>query len=145
MSRFTDIIFTPPRTGPPCLVPDPVSTFERHDCWCPNRTDPFRFVILMRNGLYWGSTKFLDGEDAHNRHAMVLRDGTIRGGSPFFYTVGLTIIVFVITGAIAVGGFGTFERWRKLSLSPSIRKARRCPRVGLRRWLSGRRIFVLEF
>ena len=47
-SRFTDIIFTPPRTGPPCLVPDPVSTFERHN-FCPKR-EPFRFVILIRNG-----------------------------------------------------------------------------------------------
>src|SRR5258708_33062612 len=28
---------------------DPVSTFERHDL-CPTRTDPFRFVILIRNG-----------------------------------------------------------------------------------------------
>ena len=40
------------------------------------------------NGLYLASTKFLDGVDAHNRHVMVLRDGTIRGGGPFFYTVG---------------------------------------------------------
>jgi hypothetical protein len=30
----------------------------------------------------------LDGVDAYNRHVMVLRDGTIRGGGPFFYTVG---------------------------------------------------------
>ena len=30
----------------------------------------------------------LDGVDAYNRHIMVLRDGTVRGGGPFFYTVG---------------------------------------------------------
>ena len=43
---------------------------------------------MIRNGLYLASTKFLDGVDAHNRHVMVLRDGTIRGGGPFFFTVG---------------------------------------------------------
>src|SRR4029450_7342902 len=44
--------------------------------------------IMIRNGLYLATTRFLDGVDAHNRHIMVLRDGTIRGGGPFFYTVG---------------------------------------------------------
>lgn len=43
---------------------------------------------MIRNGLYLAATRFLDGVDAHNRHIMVLRDGTIRGGGPFFYTVG---------------------------------------------------------
>jgi hypothetical protein len=45
-------------------------------------------TIMIRNGLYLASTKFLDGVEAHNRHVMVLRDGKIRGGGPFFYTVG---------------------------------------------------------
>ena len=43
---------------------------------------------MIRNGLYLATTRFLDGVDAHNRHMMVLRDGTMRGGGPFFYTVG---------------------------------------------------------
>jgi hypothetical protein len=34
----------------------------------------------------------------------------------FGWTQVLTIVGFVITGAIAVGGFGTFERWRKQKL-----------------------------
>jgi hypothetical protein len=34
----------------------------------------------------------------------------------FGWTQLLTIVGFVITGAIAVGGFGTFERWRKQKL-----------------------------
>jgi hypothetical protein len=34
----------------------------------------------------------------------------------FGWTQVLTIIGFVITGAIAIGGFGTFERWRKQKL-----------------------------
>jgi hypothetical protein len=44
--------------------------------------------IMIRNGLYLATTSMLDGVDAYNRHVMVLRDGTIRGGGPFFYTVG---------------------------------------------------------
>jgi hypothetical protein len=43
---------------------------------------------MIRNGLYLATTRMLDGVDAYNRHVMVLRDGTIRGGGPFFYTVG---------------------------------------------------------
>jgi hypothetical protein len=34
----------------------------------------------------------------------------------FGWTQLLTIVGFLITGAIAVGGFGTFERWRKQKL-----------------------------
>jgi hypothetical protein len=34
----------------------------------------------------------------------------------FGWTQLLTIIGFIITGAIAIGGFGTFERWRKQKL-----------------------------
>ena len=47
-----------------------------------------RQQIMIRNGLYLAETKFLDGVDAYNRHIMVLRDGTMRGGGGFYYTVG---------------------------------------------------------
>src|SRR3954454_15394233 len=45
-------------------------------------------VQMIRNGLYLASTRFLDGVEAYNRHVMVLRDGTMRGGGGFYYTVG---------------------------------------------------------
>ena len=35
---------------------------------------------MIPNGLYLAETTFLDGVDAYNRHVMVLRDGTMRGG-----------------------------------------------------------------
>src|SRR5258705_2385487 len=44
--------------------------------------------IMIRNGLYLAETRFLDGVEAYNRHIMVLRDGTMRGGGGFDYTVG---------------------------------------------------------
>src|SRR6266404_3524037 len=44
--------------------------------------------IMIRNGLYLAETRFLDGVEAYNRHVMVLRDGTMRGGGGFYYTVG---------------------------------------------------------
>jgi hypothetical protein len=44
--------------------------------------------IMIRNGIYLATTKFLDGVEAYNRHVMVLRDGTMRGGGGFYYTVG---------------------------------------------------------
>jgi hypothetical protein len=47
-----------------------------------------RHHIMVRNGLYLAETTFLDGVDAYNRHVMVLRDGTMRGGGGFYYTVG---------------------------------------------------------
>jgi hypothetical protein len=47
-----------------------------------------RHQIMIRNGLYLAETRFLDGVDAYNRHVMVLRDGTMRGGGGFYYTVG---------------------------------------------------------
>jgi hypothetical protein len=43
---------------------------------------------MIRNGLYLAETTFLDGVDAYNRHVMILRDGTMRGGGGFYYTVG---------------------------------------------------------
>ena|ERR1700756_4923515 len=42
-----------------------------------------RHQIMIRNGLYPAETRFLDGVDAYNRHVMVLRDGTMRGGGGF--------------------------------------------------------------
>jgi hypothetical protein len=44
--------------------------------------------IMIKNGLYLAETRFLDGVEAYNRHVMVLRDGTMRGGGGFYYTVG---------------------------------------------------------
>src|ERR1700709_2476265 len=44
--------------------------------------------IMIRNGLYLATTRFLDGVEAYNRHVMVLRDGTMRGGGGFYFTVG---------------------------------------------------------
>jgi hypothetical protein len=41
--------------------------------------------IMIRNGLYLA---FLDGVDAYNRHVMVLRDGTMRGGVDFIKPAG---------------------------------------------------------
>ena len=43
---------------------------------------------MIRNGLYLASTRFLDGVEAYNRHVMVLRDGTMRGGDSFFFAHG---------------------------------------------------------
>ena len=43
---------------------------------------------MIRNGLYLAETRFLDGVDAYNRHVMVLRDGTMRGGGGYYYTIG---------------------------------------------------------
>ena len=43
---------------------------------------------MIRNGIYLATTRFLDGVEAYNRHVMVLRDGTMRGGGGFYYTVG---------------------------------------------------------
>src|SRR4051794_682319 len=47
-----------------------------------------RASTMIRNGLYLATTRFLDGVEAYNRHVMVLRDGTMRGGGGFYYTVG---------------------------------------------------------
>ena len=43
---------------------------------------------MIRNGIYLATTRFLDGVEAYNRHVMVLREGTMRGGGGFYYTVG---------------------------------------------------------
>ena len=50
------------------------------------RTNAATFMI--RNGLYKISTEFLDGVDISNVHVMILHDGKLHGGGPYFYTVG---------------------------------------------------------
>ena len=44
--------------------------------------------FMIRNGIWLATTRFLDGVEAYNRHVMVLRDGTMRGGGGYYYTVG---------------------------------------------------------
>jgi len=43
---------------------------------------------MIRNGLYKISTEFLDGAGISNVHVMILHDGNLHGGGPFFYSVG---------------------------------------------------------
>ena len=43
---------------------------------------------MIRNGLYKISTEFLDGVGINNVHVMILHDGKLHGGGPYFYTVG---------------------------------------------------------
>ena len=43
---------------------------------------------MIKNGLYKISTEFLDGADISNVHVLILRDGKLHGGGPYFYTVG---------------------------------------------------------
>jgi len=43
---------------------------------------------MIRNGLYSIEAKALDGVEGGDTGVMVLRDGTIRGGTSFFYFVG---------------------------------------------------------
>ena len=57
-------------------------------CAAPDDALDCAASIMIRNGLYLAETTFLDGVDAYNRHVMVLRDGTMRGGGGFYYTVG---------------------------------------------------------
>jgi hypothetical protein len=51
-----------------------------------------RGSIMVRNGIYLATTRFLDGVEAYNRHVMVLRDGTMRGGGGFYYTSEATLV-----------------------------------------------------
>jgi hypothetical protein len=48
---------------------------------------------MIRNGLYLAETRFLDGVEAYNRHVMVLRDGTMRGGGGFYYPSEATLVL----------------------------------------------------
>ena len=43
---------------------------------------------MIRNGLYSFETKALDGVVGGDSGVMILRDGTIRGGTSFFYVIG---------------------------------------------------------
>jgi hypothetical protein len=45
-------------------------------------------IAMIRNGLYLYSSKALDGVDGGADGVMILRDGTILGGTEFFYFVG---------------------------------------------------------
>jgi hypothetical protein len=45
-------------------------------------------TFMIKNGLYKISTKFLDGADISNVHVVILHDGKLHGGGPYFYTVG---------------------------------------------------------
>jgi hypothetical protein len=43
---------------------------------------------MIRNGLYSYSSKALDGVDGGDNGVLVLCDGTLRGGTSFFYFIG---------------------------------------------------------
>jgi hypothetical protein len=43
---------------------------------------------MIKNGLYKIGTEFLDGAGIRNVHVMILHDGKLHGGGPYFYTVG---------------------------------------------------------
>jgi hypothetical protein len=43
---------------------------------------------MIRNGLYSFEAKALDGVEGGDSGTLVLRDGTIRGGTSFFYFIG---------------------------------------------------------
>jgi hypothetical protein len=45
-------------------------------------------TIMIKNGLYKISTEFLDGVGITNVDIIVLHDGKLHGGGPYFYTVG---------------------------------------------------------
>jgi hypothetical protein len=43
---------------------------------------------MIKNGLYSFRAKALDGVEGGDSGTLVLRDGTIRGGTSFFYIIG---------------------------------------------------------
>jgi hypothetical protein len=43
---------------------------------------------MIKNGLYKINTEFLDDAGISNVHVMILHDGKLHGGGPYFYTVG---------------------------------------------------------
>ena len=51
---------------------------------------------MIRNGLYAAQTKALDGFEGGEIGVVVLRDGTIRGGSSFFMPLAPTVVPMVI-------------------------------------------------
>jgi hypothetical protein len=48
-------------------------------------------MAMIRNGLYFYSSKALDGAEGGADGVMILRDGTMLGGTEFFYFVGTYI------------------------------------------------------
>jgi hypothetical protein len=44
--------------------------------------------LMIRNGLYKITTEMLDGVGISNVQIIILHDGKLHGGGPFFYTVG---------------------------------------------------------
>jgi hypothetical protein len=45
-------------------------------------------TIMIKNGIYSFKAKALDGVEGSDSGTLVLRDGTIRGGTSFFYIIG---------------------------------------------------------
>jgi hypothetical protein len=43
---------------------------------------------MIKNGLYKITTEMLDGVGISNVQIIILHDGKLHGGGPFFYTVG---------------------------------------------------------
>jgi len=43
---------------------------------------------MIKNGLYKITTTMLDGVGISNVHIIILHDGKLHGGGPYFYTVG---------------------------------------------------------
>src|ERR1700730_39801 len=43
---------------------------------------------MIRNGLYKITTEMLDGVGISNVHVIILHDGKLHGGGPYFYTIG---------------------------------------------------------
>jgi hypothetical protein len=62
----------------PCHVIGETGTIEF-------RTNAVTFII--KNGLYKISTEFLDGAGISNVHVIILHDGKLHGGGPYFSTV----------------------------------------------------------
>ena len=48
---------------------------------------------MIRNGLYFVSSKALDGVEGGTNGVMILRNGTLLGGTEFFYPSALTLVL----------------------------------------------------
>ena len=55
---------------------------------------------MIRNGLYAAQTKALDGFEGGEIGVVVLRDGTIRGGSSFFFMPLAPTVVPMVIGRV---------------------------------------------
>jgi hypothetical protein len=73
---------------------------------------------MIKNGLYKISTEFLDGAGISNVHVMILHDGKLHGGGPYFYTVGS----YSCAGGKWKGEATTQEHTRFLGKHPWARK-----------------------